>query len=120
VPEALRAAQAEATWFTLLPALGRIPGYTLLLEPRGPLDDARLQDICLRAEAALGRVAADYGRLRAADHLAPLRIQALPQGTYDRVRQAKVADGSAEAQLKTAHLVSDVAALPEAIRAAIR
>lgn len=116
VPEALRAVSAEATFFTVAPKAGAVPGYVLLIELREPVDPLRLETIRSRTDAELGRVANDYARLRAIDHLAPLRIQVLPAGTYAAVRQAKVAEGSAEAQLKTAHLVSDAGELPEAIR----
>ena len=117
VPEALEAISAEATFFTLAPSLGEVPGYVLLLEPRTQIDAAGWEQLRARTDAALGRVAADYGRLRSADHLAPLKIRPLPVGTYEQIRQAKVADGSAEAQLKTAHLVSGPEALPAAVRA---
>jgi hypothetical protein len=120
VAQALRTAGVEATFFALAPApQAALPGYALLLELRGPADAALLEAIRARADAALGEAAADYARLRAALHLAPLQIRSLPAGTYNRVRQSKIADGSAEAQLKTAHLVSDAASLPEAIRSAL-
>ena len=43
-------------------------------------------------------------------------VRPLAPGTYDKVRQDKVQDGSAEAQLKTAHLTSDPSALPPLLR----
>jgi hypothetical protein len=113
VAAALREAGVEATFFTMAPAKGlRVPGYVLLLELRAAADTALLQKIRDRAEGALGAAASDYARLRAIDHLARLEIRQIAAGTYDRVRQAKVADGSAEAQLKTAHLVDDAGKLP--------
>src|SRR5260221_80752 len=72
------------------------------------------------ADAALGDASFDYGRLRAGGQLAPLVLKHLEAGTYARVRQAKVEDGSAEAQLKTAHLVADAGALPPELRAALK
>ena len=118
---ALREAGVEATFFTLAPLpRAAVPGYALLLELRKPADPALLEELRRRTEAALGVAASDYARLRAAGQLAPLQIRQLAAGTYERVRQAKVADGSAEAQLKTAHLVSDAAALPEQVARQLR
>ena len=117
---ALREAGAEATFFTLAPIPGIRPGYALLLELRDMPATGILDRIRARADVALGEAAADYARLRAIDHLAPLQIRALAPGTYERVRQRKVADGSAEAQLKTAHLVERAELLPEEVRGALR
>jgi hypothetical protein len=95
-----------------------VPGYALYIELREGAESAQLEKIRARAEEALCGAASDYARLRRVDHLAALQIRALPAGTYERVRQARVLDGSAEAQLKTAHLVDDARALPDAVRAA--
>ena len=86
--------------------------YALFFEPRpGTPDDAlvRLRDA---VDDALAKNAAEYSRLRRNGLLAPLEVRRLAYGSYDRFRQEKVAAGSAEAQLKIPHLVSDPAAVP--------
>ncbi len=114
VAAALAEGSTEATFFTLVPTPGAaLPGYTLLIELPAQVD---LEALRARVERGLCAAASDYARLRAVNHLAPLRLLLLSAGTYGAIRQAKVADGSAEAQLKTAHLVSAAAALPEALR----
>lgn len=106
----------EATWFTLVPdSSGERPGYVLHLELADPqaLDEPAL---AARVDTALGEASYDYGRLRASNQLRALRVKRIPPGSYHRVRQTKVQDGSAEAQLKVAHLTPDPSTLPEALR----
>jgi hypothetical protein len=114
VGEALARARREATFFCLAPALGgERPGYALHLESRGePLTPAAREALCADVDARLGEASFDYARLRAAGQLAPATLRILPAGTYDAHRQERVRDGSAEAQLKIAHLVADAATLP--------
>ncbi len=121
VARALAKAGIEATYFTLAPRLGgERPGYALILEAQGAPPESTLAVLREAADAALGDASFDYGRLRAGGQLAPLVLKHLEAGTYARVRQAKVEDGSAEAQLKTAHLVADAGALPPELRAALK
>ncbi|HUS67319.1 MAG TPA: GH3 auxin-responsive promoter family protein [Kofleriaceae bacterium] len=112
----------EATWFTLAPELGGAePGYALLVElapASASADDAAIESLRSNVDRALGDASYDYGRLRAGGQLRPLVLHRLPAGSYQRVRQSKVKDGSAEAQLKTAHLVSDANGLPPELRPA--
>lgn len=113
VGDALTALGLEATFFTLAPRLGRErPAYALYFEPQGAPDLARLEALRARVDENLGAASFDYGRLRAGNQLTALELELLPAGTYERVRQQRVGEGSAEAQLKTAHLVSDPASLP--------
>lgn len=114
VARALQAHGVTATFFTLTPLPGRTrPGYELIFEPAGA---AAPEGFAAAVDAALGEASYDYGRLRAGGQLLPLQLRQLAPGTYDRVRQGKVLDGSAEAQLKTAHLVADPASLPPDLR----
>lgn len=120
VGAALKEAGLLATFFTLAPDWsGSTPCYAFYVEPapgsaaRPPAD---FQALAEKVDAGLARVSFDYGRLRGGAQLGPVRLRLLPAGTYDKVRQARVADGSAEAQLKTAHLVGDAAQLPAPIR----
>lgn len=124
VGEALAAVGAEATFFTLVPepALGEAsqPGYALLFEPsRRPLTPEAAERLRARADAALGEASYDYGRLRAGNGLRALRLVQLAAGSYARVRQERVRDGSAEAQLKIAHLTAEAAALAPQLRSAL-
>jgi hypothetical protein len=113
VGAALAQTGLAATFFTLAPRLGgERPGYTLYIE----CESSDLEELRRAVDLALGEASFDYGRLRAGGLLAALALRALPRGTYARIRQSKVLDGSAEAQLKTAHLVADVAALPPELR----
>ncbi|MCA1825965.1 MAG: GH3 auxin-responsive promoter family protein, partial [Myxococcales bacterium] len=114
VGAALRTTGLDATFFTLTPRLGGArPGYELLVEPAHGEVPAQLAAL---VDAGLGEASFDYGRLRGGGQLAPVVVRALAPGTYDKVRQGKVQDGSAEAQLKTAHLTSDPNALPPLLR----
>ncbi len=113
VGDALKQLGLEATFFTVAPQLGRaVPGYGLYLEPVATVSDSALEGLRARVDDNLGLASFDYARLRTARHLAPLELKPLARGTYAAIRQSRVGDGSAEAQLKTAHLVSDPAALP--------
>jgi hypothetical protein len=113
VSAALGSMGLDPTWFSLAPRLGEDrPAYTLHLElPVRPGDDA-LAAIADRVDAELRVHAYDYGRVRKAETLGELRVRCLPPGSYDAYRQQRMREGSAEAQLKTAHLVADVSALP--------
>ncbi len=114
VGAALAESRLEATWFTLVPdSSGTHPGYVLHVELAG---DGDLETLRAQVDAHLGEASYDYGRLRAAKQLRPLALKQIPAGSYQRVRQRKVGDGSAEAQLKTAHLVADAASLPAELR----
>jgi len=118
---ALESVGAEATFFTLVPDTSAIeagkPGYLLLLESNA--SPAQRDELRVRADLALGEASFDYARLRGGNQLAPLKLISLPIGTYQRVRETRVRDGSAEAQLKVAHLVSDMGQLAPELRAAI-
>ncbi len=119
VGAALRALGLDATFFALAPDLsGPTPGYTLYFEPARPLSPAQAEALRSRVDEALGHASFDYGRLRAAAQLAPLSLRLLEPGSYDAHRQLQVAAGSAESQLKTAHLVTDASMLPPARRSA--
>ncbi len=113
VGAAMKDVRVEATCFTLAPVMGgERPHYALFFEPApGTSDEAvtRLRDA---VDAALANHAIEYSRLRRNGHLAPLELRRLPPGSYDRFRQEKVSAGSAEAQLKIPHLVSDPASVP--------
>ncbi len=113
VGAALKDTRIETTCFTLAPVVGGVrPHYALYFEPTpGTPDDAltRLRDA---VDDALAKNAIEYSRLRRNGHLAPLELRRLPDGSYDRFRQERVAAGSAEAQLKIPHLVSDPASVP--------
>jgi hypothetical protein len=113
VGDAMRAMGIEATYFSLAPMLGRErPGYALYLEPQAALDDALATQLRARVDDNLGAASFDYARLRTGNQLLPLELKCLARGTYATFRQQRVGDGSAEAQLKTAHLVADPASLP--------
>jgi len=113
VGDALKELALEATFFTLAPRLGRErPAYALYFEPNGAPGSERLEALRSKVDENLGAASFDYGRLRAGNQLTALELEVLAPGSYDRVRQARVGEGSAEAQLKTAHLVADPATLP--------
>jgi hypothetical protein len=106
----------DPTWFTLVPdASGERPGYVLHLElpPGVTLDEAAF---ATRVDAALSEASYDYARLRVAQQLGPITLKPIAPGSYHAVRQRKVQDGSAEAQLKTAHLTPDADTLPPELR----
>jgi hypothetical protein len=113
VAAALGALGLEPTWFALAPRLGEDrPAYTLHLELPVRPGDEQLRAIGAGVDDALRVHAYDYGRVRKAETLGELRVRCVPPGSYDAYRQQKMREGSAEAQLKTAHLVADVSALP--------
>lgn len=118
VAAALAALGLEATWFALAPKLDDAkPGYMLHIELSARQTDERMETLRSRFDEELCTHASDYGRLRSGAALAPAAIRAVASGTYHSYRQSRLGDGTAEAQLKTAHLVADVSALPEAMRA---
>ena len=120
VGAALQETGLAATFFTLAPDWGgTVPGYALYVEPApqcAALPRERFESLAAAVDAGLGRVSFDYGRLRGSSQLAPVKLRLIPVGRYEEVRQARVADGSAEAQLKTAHLTADANSLPEPLR----
>jgi hypothetical protein len=116
---ALRQLAAEATYFTLAPAApGEKPGYALYLELGSAAIPGLAERVAQACDDGLRGAGYDYDRLRKSGQLLPVRAVRLLPGTYDRVRRRKVDGGSAEAQLKTAHLVADRASLaPELLEA---
>ncbi|MCA9616580.1 MAG: GH3 auxin-responsive promoter family protein, partial [Myxococcales bacterium] len=94
----------DATWFCMTPdpAPGSVPGYVLHVELReGTTLPASLGE---RVDARLRAGSFDYDRVRGSRQLVDVRIAAMPPGSYAAHRQARVASGNAEAQLKIAHL----------------
>jgi GH3 auxin-responsive promoter len=114
VGDALAELALSTTFFTLAPALGGDkPGYRLHLEAAGPQpDSAQVLRLEQAVDRHLGLASFDYARLRGARQLEPVTVVCLPPGSYDAWRQARVKEGSAEAQLKVAHLVADAAQVP--------
>jgi hypothetical protein len=119
VGSALAALGLELTFFTLVPDVSqKWPRYRLLVEPsreQAAMCALRQGALVEKIEAALATSANDYGRVRGAGTLHPMVVSLLEPGSYDRYRQAKVAAGNAESQLKVAHLVPDAAALPRGL-----
>lgn len=114
VGDALAELGLASTFFTLAPVTGgERPGYALHFEASGSAPD---KEVVARLEALvdrhLGLASFDYARLRSARQLEAVSVINLPPGSYDAWRQARVKEGSAEAQLKVAHLVSDAAQVP--------
>jgi len=104
----------EHTWFMVTPSPreeGGTPSYTLHVELPQGFEGGVLEQLRAAVDRAL-RTSFDFERVRAAEHLGPLQIRALAPGSYARHVQRKVAAGSAEAQLKIAHLGE---ALPEGL-----
>ena len=115
VGDALRELGLASTFFTLAPRVDETPpGYVLHLEPHGAdLEAPAAQALAQAVDRHLGLASFDYARLRGAGQLAPVRVQPLRRGAYAAWRQVRVADGTAEAQLKVAHLVADEADVPK-------
>jgi hypothetical protein len=114
VGDALTALGLSSTFFTLAPMLGgERPGYALHFEAAGKRPDsetvARLEQL---VDQHLGQASFDYARLRSARQLEPVSVVCLAPGSYDAWRQVRVKEGSAEAQLKVAHLVADASQVP--------
>ena len=124
VTDALRDAQLQATWFALAPTepgdvVDGKPGYTLHVElapTHADAPDDVLRALVRSADTALAKHAADYARLRAGRQLAAMAVRRVPPGSDRAFRQERVLQGTAEAQIKTAHLVDDVTKLPEVVR----
>ena len=107
VNDAIARALGEVTWFSLVAVPGETLGYDLYLEGDADAD---------AVDQALRDAAAGYNFTRAGGLLRPVRIRSVAPGTYHAWRQQAVVAGAAEAQLKTAHLLSSVDQLPEALR----
>ncbi|HJL26506.1 MAG TPA: GH3 auxin-responsive promoter family protein, partial [Polyangiaceae bacterium LLY-WYZ-15_(1-7)] len=106
VAAGLEALGLEATFFmvTPRPEPGERPAYVLWIELPPDAPDAVLGPLAERVDVALQEGSFDLGRVRRAAQLGPLEARRLPPGSYAAHRQAKVAAGSAESQLKVAHL----------------
>lgn len=102
----------EPTWFAWAPVTTETPPrYRMWLETSDALGPEKLRAMAEAVEREVDQVAMDYGRVRRAKLLAPLELVSVSAGTYERARRMRLADGSAEAQLKVNVLYPSVAAV---------
>ncbi|MGE3725551.1 MAG: GH3 auxin-responsive promoter family protein [Candidatus Sericytochromatia bacterium] len=87
------------------------PRYRLLAEPSHSLSEVQQNQLALALDQALQGLNCDYKASRSGDELGPLQLEILPGGSETRFRQARVAAGADEAQLKPLVLVADPARL---------
>lgn len=121
VGAALHTYGLRATWFTLVPITDRPElGYDLYLELAPAADATRVAAFEADLDDVLRQHAAGYNFCRSGGLLTPVRTLHLAPGSYDTWRQHAVAGGAAEAQLKTAHLVSGPDRVPAELRPAAR
>ncbi len=102
----------DTTWFAWAADTSSTPPrYVMWFESPSQLSHEQLQAFAQAVEEAVGKVALDYWRVRNAHLLAPLAIEQVPTGSYERVRRARLRDGSAEAQLKVTALYPNLEVL---------
>lgn len=87
------------------------PRYRLLAEPSQSLNESQQDKLAYALDKALQGLNCDYKASRSGDELGPLQLEILPIGSEARFRQARVAAGADEAQLKPLVLVADPARL---------
>jgi hypothetical protein len=87
------------------------PRYRLLAEPSQSLNEDQAHKLAFALDKALQNLNCDYKASRSGDELGPLQLEILAPGSEARFRQARVAAGADEAQLKPLVLVADPARL---------
>ncbi len=128
VGAALASLGLRATWFSLVPVTDEVTGaagharggaelrYELYIELAEPAPGGAVDAFGGAVDGALRAHAQGYDFCRSGGLLGAARVRRLPAGRYDAWRQIAVAEGAAEAQLKTAHLVSCAGKVPPALR----
>jgi hypothetical protein len=87
------------------------PRYRLLTEPQQALSETEQAKLAGTLDKNLQTLNCDYKSSRGGEELGPLQLEILPAGSEARFRQARVAAGADEAQLKPLVLVADPARL---------
>jgi hypothetical protein len=86
--------------FTLEVELSMPPHYVLFLELEQSTNSAILQNFAATFDACLKEQNPEYLDKRDSGRLSEPRVRPLPPGTYQRLRQQRVAEGAPEAQIK--------------------
>ncbi|MBT9547742.1 MAG: GH3 auxin-responsive promoter family protein [Candidatus Sericytochromatia bacterium] len=108
----LESEKAELPFYIACPDVKAFPPrYRLLAEPSQSLTESQVQTLAFALDKALQGLNCDYKASRSGDELGPLQLEILPPGSEARFRQARVAAGADEAQLKPLVLVADPARL---------
>ena len=86
--------------FTVEVELSMPPHYVLFLELEEATSASLLADFAATFDACLKEQNPEYHDKRDSSRLAAPRVRSLPPGTYQRLRQQRVAEGAPEAQVK--------------------
>lgn len=93
--------------FTMHPAKEGFPRYVALVEFAEPPSDAAKRAFPARLDAALDRCNVEYGSKRSSERLAAPELWVVAPGGYEARRQARLASGTSDSQLKPTHLTRD-------------
>ncbi|MBS1993853.1 MAG: GH3 auxin-responsive promoter family protein [Cyanobacteria bacterium SZAS LIN-2] len=86
--------------FTVEVELSMPPHYVLFLELEESTSASVLAEFAALFDSSLKAQNPEYQDKRDSSRLAPPRVRSLPPGTYQRLRQQRVAEGAPEAQVK--------------------
>ncbi len=86
--------------FTLEVHLDVPPHYVLFLELEQSTSNSILSDFAATFDACLKEQNLEYHDKRDSGRLSAPRVRSLPPGTYQRLRQQRIAEGAPEAQVK--------------------
>jgi hypothetical protein len=100
----------EAAHFVALPRYAPRPHWAIAIELAATASEEQLEALRQRIETELGLVNEEYPVFRQRV-LGPLVLHVIARGESEAKRQALIAAGKPEAQLKTVHLVTDDSSL---------
>jgi hypothetical protein len=103
--------QLAVEGFTLSPAPegagSGFPRYVLLAELAGPADRDELRALPRALDAELQERNVEYGAKRKSQRLAAPEVWLVARGSYETIRQRRIADGANDAQIKPVGLTRD-------------
>lgn len=89
VRETVQSLQVELSFYTVAPVWGDPPGYRMLVEERELASHTTAGDLAATVDVRLQALNCEYGEKRQTGRLAPLTIQLLPPGSWQRFTQAR-------------------------------
>ncbi len=94
--------------FTACVEWGEPPRYAFYAELGEGMGEAECRRFLREVDAALYRQNIEYESKRESQRLGPLVLKRVAPGTYERLKQQRVAEGAPEAQVKIPHLSTNM------------